>query len=259
VAERAWERLRLPEVEDGNVWELFHHNSRVSPVDPFLPNQAVLEHVQALWESLPYPIAPRFELPRELVPLPVSLLDAILARRSARAMRPVTISRRELATILHCGYGVTRTNEGTVWPRPFRTVPSGGALYPLEIYFHTAFVEDLPPGLYHYNPSRNDVALLREGDLTPQVAEAMVFSHVARQVSLLLFITAVMERSTFKYVAQNVNLACVGLELGSIDIGGFYDRRMDDLLGLDGLTHSTIYAVGVGKQIDDPEAEGILD
>lgn len=80
--------------------------------------------------------------------------------------------------------------------------------------------------------------------------------------SLLVFITAMFERSIFKYgdrgyrfvlleaghAAQNLNLVSNALGLGSLNIGGFFDREMDDFLGLDGITHSTIYMVAIGKK-----------
>jgi hypothetical protein len=32
-----------------------------------------------------------------------------------------------------------------------------------------------------------------------------------------------------------------------INIGGFFDRDIDRMLGLDGVCHSTIYLVGIGR------------
>ena len=63
---------------------------------------------------------------------------------------------------------------------------------------------------------------------------------------MVVFITAMFQRSIFKYrnkgyrfclleaghVAQNMNLAATGLGMGVIDLGGFFDRRVDALLGL---------------------------
>jgi SagB-type dehydrogenase family enzyme len=167
---------------------------------------------------------------------------------------------RDLATLLHYAYGVSRDNVGTVWPRPFRTVPSGGALYPLEIYFHSRHIAGLDAGLYHYYPPDHSVALLSAGDLVSDIAPCLVQQNIGHDATVVFFITAMFERSTFKYgdrgyrfvlleaghVAQNMSLVANGLRLGSMNIGGFFDRSVDDFLGLDGVTHSTVYLVAVG-------------
>jgi SagB-type dehydrogenase family enzyme len=256
-----WERLLLPESRDGELYELFHENSKTSRYQEMPSNDEVAARMLRTLESLPYDLYPAIELPSSLTPLQLSLGEAILNRATTRAMDPIPLALRDLATILHFAYGVTRDNTGTEWPRPFRTVPSGGALYPLEIYFYTGRVESLPAGLYHYNPSANRLRQLFEGDLAAQIADGLVQPDLAGSSSVIFFITAVFERSTFKYgdrgyrftlleaghVAQNINLTAIGLGLGSTNIGGFFDRQIDALLGLDGVTHSTIYLVAVGK------------
>jgi SagB-type dehydrogenase family enzyme len=175
-------------------------------------------------------------------------------------MAPRAINLNELAAILYFAYGQTRKNQGTQFPRPFRTVPSGGALYPLEIYCHTVHATGLIAGLYHYNPSRHDLRLLQPGDRTNEFAAAMVQGDIAQNCSALFFITAIFERTVFKYgnkgyrfvlleaghVAQNIALAAAGLGFGSISIGGFFDREIDALLAIDGVSHSSLYLAAVG-------------
>jgi SagB-type dehydrogenase family enzyme len=92
----------------------------------------------------------------------------------------------------------------------------------------------------------------------------MVQAEVGRNASLIIFITAIFERSVFKYgdrgyrfifleaghVAQNINLVSNALGLGSVNIGGFFDREIDDFLDLDGVTHSTIYMIAIGKKAE---------
>jgi SagB-type dehydrogenase family enzyme len=96
----------------------------------------------------------------------------------------------------------------------------------------------------------------------------MLFSNVPYDASIVIFVTAIFERSTFKYgergyrfvlleaghVAQNVSLAATGLGLGAINIGGYFDRDMDRVLGLDGVRHSTVYLVAIGRLLDGPPA-----
>jgi hypothetical protein len=53
-----------------------------------------------------------------------------------------------------------------------------------------------------------------------------------------------------------VNLAAVGLGLGCINLGGFFDRQIDNLLDLDGLTHSIVYAVAIGADVSADAGDG---
>lgn len=251
--------------DDATVWELFHENSKTSRYDHGLPPQYVARRMQDMRESLLYGQYLEVELPDTRASLPISLEDALLTRVSARTLAPIRISLAKMTAILHCAYGITRDNVGTFYPRPFRTVPSAGALYPLEIYFYSKCIEELPSGLYHYNPARGSLRRIREGDLNAEIADALVEPEVGYTASIIIFITAVFERATFKYgergyrftlleaghVAQNVNLAVNGLGLGSLNIGGFYDRELDELLGLDGITQSTIYLAAIGQHLTD--------
>jgi SagB-type dehydrogenase family enzyme len=263
VLKRSWAEIVLPSGDPNHVWELFHENSKTGRFEAHPPDEFVVAQMKELHESLPYDGYPEIELPQDLSPMPVSLGQAIVDRVSCRQMEPAEISMADLATLLYCAYGVTRSNENSIYTRPFRTVPSGGGLYPLEIYFNTAHVAGLEPGLYHYNAVRHRIYRLREGDLALDVADGLVQKNLAVDASIVFFLTAMFDRSVFKYgdrgyrfvmleaghVAQNLNLVACGLGLGSLNIGGYFDRRIDDFLGLDGVTHSTIYMVAVGKSV----------
>ena len=49
------------------------------------------------------------------------------------------------------------------------------------------------------------------------------------------------------HVAQNLLLTATALRLGSVPLGGLFDRRIDELLDLDGVNESVLYAVSVGR------------
>ncbi len=255
-----------PSISPGCVdlfWETFHENSKVSMFDIPPSDHEVLARMADLAESLSFHGYPVINLPKALVDLTVPLGEAILKRSTAKQMTPVAVPLQTVATILYYAYGITRDQHALGYPRSFRAVPSGGALYPLEIYFHSAHTEGFETGLYHYNPVENHLRLIRCGDQSEIIARALVQQNIAYDTSLIIFITALFDRSTFKYgdrgyrfalieaghVAQNINLTALGLGLGSINLGGFYDRRIDDFLDLDGLTHSTIYMVAVGQEV----------
>src|SRR4051794_25489812 len=78
------------------------------------------------------PALPRVSLPAAGLPA-TPLRDALRRRRSARMFGTDPLTLEQLTVILHAAYGVTRDAQAPSVPR-LRTAPSGGALYPLELY-----------------------------------------------------------------------------------------------------------------------------
>jgi len=247
------------------LWELFHENSKAGRYSFFPQPEFINQQMARMLQSFDYEQYPEIQLPQSRTRLDLDMQSAISARVSGRDLTPVRLTLEQVATLLANCYGVTRDNEGTDFPRPFRIVPSGGALYPLELYFHSAHVEELEAGHYHYNPMRGSLRFLRYGDESRRLSESLVQRNLALDCSLLLFITAVFERSAFKYgergyrfvlieaghVAQNLALTATAMGLGCLTIGGYADRQIDELLGLDGVSHSTIYMAGIGGTAPD--------
>jgi SagB-type dehydrogenase family enzyme len=243
------------------AWEWFHENSKIGRYDPFPPAETVLTQMSRYFETLSFPQYPEFLLSDEPAPLTMPLEKAIANRVSTRELKPDPLSLPELTAILHYSYGINRDNKDTGYPRPFRNIPSGGALYPLDVFFHGSAVQGLEKGIYHYNPLTHSLRLVHPRNETPKLARALVQPELAYGSSVMFFITAQFERSYFKYrdrsyrfilleaghLAQNINLSATALGLGCVNIGGYFDRDIDELLGLDGLTQSTLYLTAVGR------------
>lgn len=263
MKETQWEKVEWEAEPDVHCWELFHENAKTGRYDKALTNEQVLKQMENMYESFPYKLKKKIPLPDTLSTSERSFEEIVLSRTTVKNPKPVSLSLQNLRTILHVAYGETRDNQNDDYvPRPFRTVPSGGALYPLELYFFSnGYIEGLEAGLHHYSPSSNSIHLLRRGDFSDEISSAFVEfqSDLAYQLSLIIFITGVFKRSTFKYrdkgyrftlleaghVAQNINLAATALNLGVINIGGYHDRDIDQFLGFDGLRQSTIYINGI--------------
>lgn len=69
-----------------------------------------------------------------------SIEQALLRRRSIRQFRNAPLALRDLGQLLWAAQGVT-DRAG------FRTSPSAGALYPLEVYAVAGNVQGIPAGL----------------------------------------------------------------------------------------------------------------
>jgi SagB-type dehydrogenase family enzyme len=195
----------------------------------------------------------------ERIRLERPLEDVLAARRSSRefAEKPLTLA--ELGALLHAAYGVTGNLEpgGAASEQPVRTVPSGGALYPIEIFILARRVHGVPPGVHHYDPLASVLELGPGDDF--DAGWISPYEEIER-AAVTIAIAATFWRSRFKYglrayrftlleaghVAQNVLLAATALGLASLPLGGFYDHRLDDLLGLDGTDQSSLLLVCVG-------------
>ncbi len=259
--------IYLSPTDTDEVWEMFHENSKVGKYDFIPPNDYIAAQMQRMPEALEYEDCLSIPLPKSFEPFDLNLPETLVGRVTARKLAPCSLDLKCMAALLFYSYGITRDNTGTKFPHSFRTIPSGGALYPLEIYFSSKWIAGLDPGLYHYNPVKNCVEYIRQGDLSPEIADLLtpVQSNLAYDTAVMFFITGLFRRETFKYgprgyrfvfleaghFAQNINLVSTAMKLGNVNICGYFDRETDKFLGIDGVSHSTIYMIGLGKRLPE--------
>jgi SagB-type dehydrogenase family enzyme len=267
VSPTLWERLTRPPVAGGEEvpWELFHENAKAATHEELPDGRRVAGWTRQLPESLPYEPYPAVALPPAAPPA-LALGEAIVRLAAgAGAVEPCSLSLEDLATLLRWSYGV----PGEPGDRAPRAVPSAGSLFPLEIFFHTAYVKGLAPGLYHYDPARHGLRFLRRHDQSHKIAAGLADPRLATGAALTVFVAVVPERSVLLYgdrgyrlalleagaTIQSLNLAAAALGLASVNVSEYLDRKIDAILGVDGLTVSTVSLVAIGR----PAADGASD
>jgi SagB-type dehydrogenase family enzyme len=207
-----------------------------------------------------YPGAPRTSLPGRDFALDMPLGMALEKRRSIRhhALKPLALET--VGRILHTAYGVRGHREVDGEVIPDRPVPSAGGRYPLELYAATQSVEGLADGIHHYDARAHELELVREGLAQPILVDLLMGQNVARDANLVVIITAVRERTMWKYgqrgyrhvlldaghVGQNLYLVATALGLGPTAIGGFYDQELGALLHL-APEEEPFYVVCIGQ------------
>lgn len=179
------------------------------------------------------------KLPRPRLKSEISIEEALHKRRSVRDFKKETLPLATIAQLLWAAQGITG-NEG------LRTAPSAGALYPLEVYLVSGAVEELPAGVYHYNPSGHRLKRVATGDKRKLLAAATGGQSAVSQGAAALVFTAVYERTSGKYgeratryvhmeaghAAQNVYLQAAALTTGTVVIGAFSDLLVKQVLSL---------------------------
>ena len=167
----------------------------------------------------------------------VSIERALLQRRSIRNYTQEPLTLAEISQLLWAAQGITN-------PRGFRTAPSAGALYPLEIYIAAGKVRKLPPGIYKYKPHGHELIKRVEGDKRKELYLATLSQSAINEAPVVFVFSAVYGRMTGKYgerginyvhmesgcAVQNVYLQAVSLGLKTVVIGAFYDSRVKKIL-----------------------------
>jgi SagB-type dehydrogenase family enzyme len=122
----------------------------------------------------------------------------------------------------------------------FRTVPSAGATYPLELF---AVNKD---GLFRYLGHDHCLEKLSDKDLRSALASAALGQEFIADAPLTLVFAADFDRTTGRYgrrgiryvyieaghAAQNVHLQAEALGLGSVAVGAFDDDAVSEVLSL---------------------------
>lgn len=179
---------------------------------------------------------------------------ALRARRSVRDYGEAPLSLAEVSQLLWAAQGVNA-------PEGYRTAPSAGALYPLEIHLVAGNVESLSAGIYKYAPRRHKLRRTSEGDLRARVSAIALHQEWIAESAAIFVFAAVVERATRKYrqrgrryilletghAAQNVLLQAAALDLGAAVVGAFDDGELKKAVGMS-RDEAAVYILTIGHE-----------
>ena len=194
------------------------------------------------------------KLPQPKYDSQTSVEEALLERRSIRDYSDEPLTLAEVSQLLWAAQGITNQ-------RGFRTTPSAGALYPLELYLVVGQVEGLVEGVYKYQPDGHQLEKISQGDKRADLAEAALGQSAIKEAAAMIVFSAVYQRTTGKYgergiryvyievghAAQNVYLEAVSLDLGTVVIGAFEEGEIKKIIEMAD-EEEPIYLMPVGKK-----------
>jgi len=203
-----------------------------------------------------YPEAEKIPLPRRWQKKENNFEKLLQMRRSVRHYSTDSPSMDDLAFLLWSMQGIT----AEAGPYLLRTAPSAGALYPIETYLAVDRVEGISAGLYHFDVSNFQLAMLTDQSVSSLVASSALNQGFIAKAAITFIWSAVFRRNMGKYghrglryifldcghICQNLLLAVKALGLNACPVAAFYDDEMNDLLDLDGAEESVIYLAPVG-------------
>jgi SagB-type dehydrogenase family enzyme len=250
------------------VSELYHENSKqrrcdvafYRRVEYFNNSELGFELVQRAAKQ--YACAYRVQLPEPVADLQCSLREAIERRVSTRHFGGRPLSLTELATLVKLGNGVHHHARDNELAR--RAIPSGGGLYPTELYVLPLEVDGLEPGAYHYDVFAHELSRFVDAPAEPSLGTACYLGKALPTASVALVISACFERQSVKYderayrftllecghLAQNLLLVATALGLATLPVGGFNDDDLNRYLRLDGRREAVLYLILIGAPYD---------
>ncbi len=188
----------------------------------------------------------------------ISLEKAIKQRRTIRSFINKPLSMQQFSQILWAAQGLTDESGFK------RAAPSGGALYPADIYsvVGESSVERLASGVYHYRPVSHSVRLISEGDKRKDVAVASLRQMWMAGAPVIFVVSAEYDRICKKYgqrgiryaqiemghIGQNIFLQCQTLGLAAGIVGAFNDREVCDAVGME-TEHEPLVIMPVGWHV----------
>jgi len=176
----------------------------------------------------------------------MSLEHAIAIRRSRRNFLSEALTFEQIGQLCWAAQGLDAKTG-------YRTAPSAGATYPLELFI----VSDM--GLFRYSPDEHTLEKLQEQDLRSALASTAWGQKFIKTAPLSLVFTADFSRTTNHYgkrgiryvymeaghAAQNVYLQAESMGLGAVAIGAFEDAFVSKALSLPSELEP-VYIVTVG-------------
>jgi SagB-type dehydrogenase family enzyme len=238
------------------AWTFHRNTCRWQSVVPPMPDEE--PHEFEVYKE--YPDRPAFPLPKVSLPQ-IPLEQAILGRSSCRDYGFKAMTLDETSAVLRAGYGVKGIKYWEDVGFLARTIPSGGALYPLEIYLIVNRIENIPKGVYHYCIKPALLEQVHDVDINGFYLSQLFIGqpYIADSAAILVACT-MMERNMHKYgdrgyryilfeaghMFQNMLLTANGLGLGTLNLGGFLDDELTNLLQLDPDKEVPLYAMAIG-------------
>jgi len=175
----------------------------------------------------------------------MSLEEALYFRHSEREFAQTAMSFEYISQLLWAAQGQNAPRNVSGSPAIGRTIPSAGALYPLELYLFARNVEGLDAGLYRYEVNEHALTTLKEGDQTTALRETGSAITSVTDAAVTIVIGGVVERTSSKYgnradryvaievgcAAQVIYMHSLALGMGTVFTGAFSDSGVVQVIG----------------------------
>ncbi|MCL1934955.1 MAG: SagB/ThcOx family dehydrogenase [Defluviitaleaceae bacterium] len=185
-----------------------------------------------------------------------SFLHTLLTRKSTRSFSTKGVSLEILSSLLSISFGLKNSKK------IFRTYPSAGGRYPVEVYVAVNNGVDIENGTYHYNILHNKLELINKKNPLEKIKYYYKSQNIENNFPILIIFSCIFERTMEKYgergykyalldmghMGQNLYLTATYLNMGVVAFGqsDFEDNVLDEFLNLKNGNEDVMYSFAVG-------------
>jgi SagB-type dehydrogenase family enzyme len=255
----------------GDLFEILHDATKLVPghdeafrsrVGFYNSSEEGRDYIASAYKK--YVGYPEVELTAAALPSS-AISDCLLKRTSVRKFSGEPVSIEDLSTLLHLAYGSDRgsSGEATGFVLPKRPYPAAGGLYSIECYPILLRTTGIASGVCHYSRYEQKLRKLAEAPAVKALRDIFnIPEALADSAGMAIVHTSNPQRVSKKYglrgrhfaavemglATQSLLVAATAVNLSSVVWGGYYDREVEDLLGIDGIEETVATVTFVGKE-----------
>jgi SagB-type dehydrogenase family enzyme len=237
--------LEYAAIPDGQLLKNCHQMTEITQFRQLPANPTDIDPVQ-LDDKYNFPFC--LKIPTRTNPIDwqdniplAGLENTMLKRRSTRAYTGAELTLDELKSILDFAYHPRHYAEQNLDPNP-----DYFDLSLIETFIAVSGVQGLEEGCYYYAPRAQELRQIRFKNFRQELHYLCLGQELGRDAGAAIFHTADLNMAVQKYgdrayrylhldaghLGQRLNLAAIQLEVGVSGIAGFFDDRVNEVLGI---------------------------
>lgn len=250
-------QTEYPAIADGELLGYFHKATEIKESQPQTsPNQ--VRSPTSLKDKYNFPFCLKIATKSRSIDWGKEcseLESTILKRRSTRAYTGEDLTLDELKAILHFTYQpqdyIEQGLDGS---------PDYFDLNLIETFIAVSGVTGLEEGCYYYAPVAQELRQIRFKNFRRELHYLCLGQELGRDAAAVVFHTADLKQAVATYgdrayrylhmdaghLGQRLNLAAIDLNLGVSGIGGFFDDRVNEVLGIPA-DEAVLYITTLGR------------
>lgn len=247
-----------PRIPDGQLLDYFHCATQIQPGTTGNLNLPFVKQDKSIEDKYNFSFCEKISTATKPVSWGKKLEDleeTILKRRSTRAFSGESLQFDELKALLDFSY-----QPQNYINQNLDNSPDYFDLNLIETFIAVSGVEGLERGCYYYAPKAQELRQIRFKNFRRELHFLCLGQDLGRDAAAVIFHTADLTTAVAQYgdrvyrylhmdaghLGQRLNLGAIHLGLGVSGIGGFFDDKVNEVLGIP-TSEAVLYITTLGR------------